>query len=770
MTDYTREKKLALDEARISERKTTQNVPDIFMELISSTKTPKETFDDVVSDMFRAVGKTYTPAGSPADKLHEPPEGSIFNPKTDPQIERWLQNPDNRAAAESWSADTWRSAWGPGEKPSAWGTNDALRSLTDSDQVRRAHLADLHEWGSAIRAPEKSAVPRKDEEPLPPISGRKKTAVRNADTAAIDGDLETSRKEAEKYDALDAANPNRLTAKHIDAILSTTGHKFFNSIANALESTAYGLFSASGAAQRVEQDKRRIAAGMPGTAAASPFDQMAYSFYTWKDPLKEGELLTDRMWAIEEAMRRGEPVTYPQAVLDMIDKKRAEAGEGLEGWRKWIYEGGINAADLITVLSATGLSAGESASNASYLLLNGLSAGGYAANSARQRGASPEEQLGYGAVIGVSEALVEGLTAIGGSEYARRFGGELLQNLPPDVSVWISRNFLADNPAGRVVRGAFGEAMEEGLLYDINYLAQNLFLDPDTPYDIREKLRQMLYSGVAGGTYRLGTEVGFGSVTPRAGQAGALEFDYDAAARYYDMQNLTRDQLVLFGGDAALRKLKTPAERRAYIRKHYFPRTAESRILFEHVYPPYHALPVDLRSPEAQKVFAEFDAGLYTDFAVMPSEQRAYEIGRLLGVEADSTETVTYWRVQGGDGSNRSQDRIVINPDGTIRVTNPDKNLNISARTDEHASYFLDKRGSNAYIVEFEVPKWFDDFLNEYVIDQKDATTNPNNMGGMAPKRVDPNRPGFAYELPPPWIEWLEEYALNAKIVKGGAS
>lgn len=188
------------------------------------------------------------------------------------------------------------------------------------------------------------------------------------------------------------------------------------------------------------------------------------------------------------------------------------------------------------------------------------------------------------------------------------------------------------------------------------------------------------------------------------------------------------------------------------------------------MYPPYHALPVDLRSPEAQKVFAEFDAGLYTDFAVMPSEQRAYEIGRLLGVEADSTETVTYWRVQGGDGSNRSQDRIVINPDGTIRVTNPDKNLNISARTDEHASYFLDKRGSNAYIVEFEVPKWFDDFLNEYVIDQKDATTNPNNMGGMAPKRVDPNRPGFAYELPPPWIEWLEEYALNAKIVKGGAS
>ena len=110
------------------------------------------------------------------------------------------------------------------------------------------------------------------------------------------------------------------------------------------------------------------------------------------------------------------------------------------------------------------------------------------------------------------------------------------------------------------------------------------------------------------------------------------------------------------------------------------------------MYPPYHALPVDLRSPEAQKVFAEFDAGLYTDFAVMPSEQRAYEIGRLLGVEADSTETVTYWRAQGGDGSNRSQDRIVINPDGTIRVTNPDKNLNISARTDGHASYFLDKR------------------------------------------------------------------------------
>jgi len=39
------------------------------------------------------------------------------------------------------------------------------------------------------------------------------------------------------------------------------------------------------------------------------------------------------------------------------------------------------------------------------------------------------------------------------------------------------------------------------------------------------------------------------------------------------------------------------------------------------------------------------------------------------------------------------------------------------------------------------------------------------NQGGMAPKIVDRFKPGIAYELPPPWVGWLEEVATSARIV-----
>lgn len=86
----------------------------------------------------------------------------------------------------------------------------------------------------------------------------------------------------------------------------------------------------------------------------------------------------------------------------------------------------------------------------------------------------------------------------------------------------------------------------------------------------------------------------------------------------------------------------------------------------------------------------------------------------------------------------------------------------------EHSEYFRNSvRGrENTYVVEFEVPEWFDNFLKEYTIPQQGAQSNPGYMGGTAPKRVDPSMPGKAYELPPPWTEWLEEYAFNARTVR----
>ncbi len=131
----------------------------------------------------------------------------------------------------------------------------------------------------------------------------------------------------------------------------------------------------------------------------------------------------------------------------------------------------------------------------------------------------------------------------------------------------------------------------------------------------------------------------------------------------------------------------------------------------------------------------------------------------------NTEDTVTYRRVQGGNGNNASQVRIEVNPDGTISIPNKDANLSVSIDNGEHAEYFLNKRGGDAQIVEVEVPKWFDDFLQENTIPQVNYSTNLENQGGTAPKITDVTTPGKSYELPPPWVEWLEEYGTNARIV-----
>jgi len=133
---------------------------------------------------------------------------------------------------------------------------------------------------------------------------------------------------------------------------------------------------------------------------------------------------------------------------------------------------------------------------------------------------------------------------------------------------------------------------------------------------------------------------------------------------------------------------------------------------------------------------------------------------------AAEEEMVTYRRVQGGTPPNASRIRITIDENGNVKIPNKKANLNVSTRNDEHAKYFLNKRESNAEIVEFDIPKWLDDFIDETAIKQKKDKSNPRNQGRTAPKIVDPTTPGISYELPAPWIEWIEEYAKNGRIIK----
>lgn len=131
-------------------------------------------------------------------------------------------------------------------------------------------------------------------------------------------------------------------------------------------------------------------------------------------------------------------------------------------------------------------------------------------------------------------------------------------------------------------------------------------------------------------------------------------------------------------------------------------------------------------------------------------------------------ETVTYRRVQGGNGTKSSQQRINIDSDGNVTIDNKTADLNISIDNGEHSQYYVENKRPGADIYEFEVPKWFDDMVQEYTIPQEGYKSNPLNQSGMAPKLTDPTKPGKSYEFPAPWVEWIEEYATNGRIAKGG--
>ncbi|HEU5382062.1 MAG TPA: RHS repeat-associated core domain-containing protein, partial [Ktedonobacteraceae bacterium] len=134
-----------------------------------------------------------------------------------------------------------------------------------------------------------------------------------------------------------------------------------------------------------------------------------------------------------------------------------------------------------------------------------------------------------------------------------------------------------------------------------------------------------------------------------------------------------------------------------------------------------------------------------------PSNERPTDDG--------NTSSVTYSRVQGGG----SRFRIFVNSDGSISIPNKSANLNVSVG-DAHADYFQGIRRPDSEIVQFDLPRWFDDFVDESNIPQAFYKSNPLNQGRTAPKLVDPTTPGTSYEFPPPWIQWIEEYATNGRI------
>ena len=111
-------------------------------------------------------------------------------------------------------------------------------------------------------------------------------------------------------------------------------------------------------------------------------------------------------------------------------------------------------------------------------------------------------------------------------------------------------------------------------------------------------------------------------------------------------------------------------------------------------------------------------------------------------------------------------ERVIVNNDGTIKITTPNASLNLSYGTLDHAQYFKALKGGDSYIIELEIDDWFHDFIQENAISQREYRSSSLNQGMTAPKKVDETKSGHSMEFPPIWNKWFEEYARNGRILK----
>lgn len=118
--------------------------------------------------------------------------------------------------------------------------------------------------------------------------------------------------------------------------------------------------------------------------------------------------------------------------------------------------------------------------------------------------------------------------------------------------------------------------------------------------------------------------------------------------------------------------------------------------------------PLDI---EELKQYTKFDKGIAEQNLLGKTSESyvpPYEEG------SDTTETVIYRRVQGSQGTMSSQQRVIIDDAGNVKINNVNKNLNISIDNGEHSQYFLKGR-YGADIYQFEMPKWFDEMVQEFL-------------------------------------------------------
>lgn len=176
--------------------------------------------------------------------------------------------------------------------------------------------------------------------------------------------------------------------------------------------------------------------------------------------------------------------------LDKGAQAAAEATAGTSG----ITQHSLNAANMgATLLGNAGVSA---TTGIPFLVVSSIGAGGSAAYDAAKLGADADKQALYGTAIGLSNAAIEGLGGIGGTQIAAKVGGKLGAKLLPKA---VKKAF--NTTAGKIAKNALEEGAEEALQYEVERRLGNSILDTDREYDPREQAVNAMYGGLMGGVF-----------------------------------------------------------------------------------------------------------------------------------------------------------------------------------------------------------------------------------------------------------------------------
>ncbi|WP_380184002.1 hypothetical protein, partial [Kalamiella sp. sgz302252] len=134
---------------------------------------------------------------------------------------------------------------------------------------------------------------------------------------------------------------------------------------------------------------------------------------------------------------------------------------------------------------------------------------------------------------------------------------------------------------------------------------------------------------------------------------------------------------------------------------------------------------------------------------------------------SSKSSSETYFRVEGGgSGTQTSQNRITVNPNGSVTINSGcSGQLCVSTNGPNHAAYYLTNRRQDGTVVVFEVDAKLHKQIMDAAVPQRPipgVTKDPN-----APKIVDPTKgqPSISLELPKVWDKLIEENSSNARIL-----